>query len=223
MTVNVEQTIDFAQIAWAIVTLFALGAVTYLFSRGFLRSAEINVGDNKLSFGGGGSRAPTKAQQAMLAMAQMTEEKYQKANDIKAQQKRAIEDYYDRFMDILHEADYMPAELLWRHFTDPLVNAAEENHIISLLDGDGNLRPSYISEKVLLVQSRHSRMVAKKKGCLPDWEVLDKEINILMSSVLSEFVTIAQKGWGSFRSKVESVRVIAPKMGFLLDRLIQDV
>ena len=224
LLVNIEQTIDFAQIAWAIVALFGLGALTYLFSRGILRNAELDIGDKKFSIGSApGQRTPTKAEQAMLAMAQMTEEKYQTANNIKALQKRAIEDYYETFMDALHDADYLPAELLWRHFTDPLVNAAEENHIIGHLDGDGNLKPSYIAEKVIFVQTRHARMVAKKKGCLPDWPTLEPMLKDIMESSLAEFAKIAKQGWGTFRGKVQAVRVIAPKMAFLLDRLVENV
>jgi len=133
LTVDISQSWPVGEIAWAIVALCGIAAVTYLFSRGILRNAEIDVGDKKFMIGGGapGQRTPTKAEQAMLAMAQMTEEKYQTANNIKALQKRAIEDYYETFMDALHDADYLPAELLWRHFSDPLVNAAEENHILS--------------------------------------------------------------------------------------------
>ena len=224
LLVNIEQTIDFAQIAWAIVALFGLGALTYLFSRGILRNAELDLGDKKFSLGSApGQRTPTKAEQAMLAMAQMTEEKYQTANNIKALQKRAIEDYYDTFMDALHDADYLPAELLWRHFSDPLVNAAEENHIISHLDGDGNLMPSYIAEKVIFVQTRHARMCAKKRGCLPEWSTIEPCMKKIMDEALSEFAKIAKQGWGTFRGKVQAVRVIAPKMAFLLDRLVENV
>ena len=157
----------------------------------------------------------------MLAMAQMTEEKYRTANEIKATQKRAIEDFYDQFMDVLHDVDYFPAEVLWRHFCDPLVNAAEENHIISHLDKDGNLMPSYIMEKMLFVQSRHSRMVTKKKNCLPEWLSIETELHIIMVSALQEFAKISRKGWGTFSGRVESVRVIAPRMAFLLDRLTE--
>jgi len=224
LLVNIDQSFDFGQISWAVVALFGIAAVTYLFSRGILRNAELDLGDKKFSLGSApGQRTSTKAEQAMLAMAQMTEEKYQTANNIKALQKRAIEDYYDTFMDALHDADYLPAELLWRHFSDPLVNAAEENHIISHLDGDGNLKPSYIAEKVLFVQTRHARMCAKKKGCLPEWSTIEPCVKVIMESALTEFASIAKQGWGTFRSKVTSVRVIAPKMAFLLDRLVENV
>ena len=226
LTVNIDQSWPVGEIAWAIVALSAIAAVTYLFSRGILRNAELDLGDKKFSIGGSPSktpRTPSKSEQAMLAMAQMTEEKYRTANEIKAAQKRAIEDFYDQFMDVLHDVDYFPAEVLWRHFCDPLVNAAEENHIISHLDKDGNLMPAYIMEKMLFVQSRYSRMVTKKKNCLPEWIEIETQLHIIMVSALQEFAKIARKGWGTFSGRVESVRVIAPRMAFLLDRLMEDL
>jgi hypothetical protein len=211
-------------IAWAIVAFSGIVSITLLLLKGVIKSGIIDYKGSRLEIGATPDGKQVKlspSDQALLAMASLTDRKYQTASEVRAAQKRAIEDYYDRFMDILSKANYLPAELLWRHFTDPLVNAAEENHILGKVQPNGQLDPYYVQEKLILVQSRHSRMLSKHRGCLPEWLEIETDLQMLMVAALNDFVCIAQKKWGSFRQSVDDSRGYFPRTGFLLDRLIE--
>lgn len=227
LTVDVQQSYDFAQISWAIVALVAILVVGLLVWFGRVRNIEGEVNGNRINIGtaspGNGKRPPNKQEQALLAITGLTDMKHQTANDVRARQKRIIDDYYERFMETLHSADYFPAEVMWRHFCDPLINTADENHILTRLDDSGGLNRSYVEEKMMFVQGRYSRIIAKDKKSLPPWTTVETDMQILMVCALNDFVEEARHGWGMFHDSVERVRKIAPKWSFLLDQIMEGV
>ena len=228
---HIDYSVALEEIAWPVAIVMVAALIFVALKGRFFPGGRVQFGDKMVEIGGdtGKTRNLSQADQALLLMAGLTDRKYQTANEVRAQQKRIIDDYYDRFMDVLHEVKEVRADLLWRHFADPLVNAAEENHILSLIDGKGNLDPYYVQEKMLMVQARYSRMLSLSRridgtcgeNCLPDWQEVETPLQMVMVACLQDFAEISRKAWGSFRTSVEDSRPFFPRTGFLLDRLLE--
>jgi hypothetical protein len=226
LAVNVDQTYDVASISWAIVVLVGMIILAYLIRIGIIKNFEFERNGTRFSLFGQAkdkTRQLTRQEQALLALSGLTDMKHQTANDVRVMQRRAIENYYDKFMDIMGNANFFPAEVMWRHFTDPLVNAADENHILTHVDKDGNIEREYVESKMIFVSGRYDRVVKKGPKALPPWPTIENELYVLMIAVLQEFVGIAERGWGSFHQSVERVRIIAPKWSFLIDEITKNV
>jgi len=157
--------------------------------------------------------------------------KSQTDQEIRATQKRAIEDKYEDFIDTFSsDTDYLLIEVLWRHFADPLVQAADDNHILSKIDDVGIVDRQYLEEKIAFVKKRFERLLHRSKFHnikseieVPSWEDIGDKLSLLMRSCLHDFIEIARSKWGKFKEEVQGVRLMAPSKIDRLNRMIKDI
>lgn len=126
---------------------------------------------------------------------------------IRNQQKRRIQERYDDFMDVFQKCDFRTAELMWRHFCDPLIQAADENHVLSYLDKNEHLEDDYVENKVFHVQRRHRRLRERDQS-LPEWSDVEVQISCMIRLTLEQFAEIAKNEWTRWKKDLESIRLM---------------
>lgn len=131
-------------------------------------------------------------------------QKYSTENRIRALQKKSIDDSYDDFMEIFKDVNWWEAELIWRHFCDPLMSAADENHILEHVDQSGRLEDEYVDDKVFHVLKRHRRLVSKG-AVLPSWADIEMSIRLQMRIALDRFAKISKDEWSRWRGEISAV------------------
>lgn len=149
---------------------------------------------------------------------ELIDRKYQTTQDIRAAQKKAIEEYWEIFSDRFPESsDYRDMMLLWRDFSDPLVQAADDNHVLTKVS-NGLIDILYLSEKVQFFNRRYDRFKNKTKAKVPTVEELN--VQPIMEACLLDFVAIATKHWNHYKQDVAGMMMLLPDQMNRLNRLI---
>ena len=144
---------------------------------------------------------------------------------IMSSQIRSIRDWSDQFEEVYRDADPRDVGALWTRFKDELYVAAVENHILSHIDSNGRIEQDYLQDKLLPIHQGH-RLLAKKYE-LPQWEMVEMGIHLLMRMALDEYARIASEEWTNFKINVDAVlKTVSgrhPAIEKRLSRLIEDL